>query len=242
MNAEQPKSQEANGKVLDFAKAKLNKGVEQNSVKATAQVLAAGVRKMRPLGPVKSRHDDLMAMPVDDRNEFLDALAQRMYNPGVVEKVWRKVKLFIPIAREKMFYEQAKDGTLTAMLMLGMIGERAEQERIAIHAEPGTIEKWFTKALPWIAKLDMEIASREFLELLALTLKAKGLVLETLKQTRHYVEIGTDAEAMNTAVEVTRGTVEDLANYAGRMPGHKDHKTPEEIDVDNAMGPESQAA
>jgi|GEM_PF-5254886 len=253
MNAEKERTSSGNNMVVDAMKNKLGKEVQANSLKASAQVLAAGIRRVKTLGPVKEQHDTLMAMPDELRNEFIQALANRTIDPEWWRPMYDKARMLLPFGVPRVFWEKAKDGTLAAMLMTGMVGDRATQEAFAKRAELGPVEGMVAKALPWITKLDIEPDTRAMLEVLTRFLQAKETLKDALTLTRKYVETGTDEQALGEAMKGMQKTVEaearrapevdntiqeteDAANMA-TLPVEGDKATERDIALGQIFGP-----
>lgn len=229
------------GKVLSFAEAKLKKELQKGGIAALSQAVAPYALKLRTAPFIRDLHEFLSQLPQAELDEFIDRVAGNSVDQAWYKDFTDKLRLLLPGGIVVVPYGKIKDYGTAFLLLTGTVGGEYAQEQMNERAQPGVVERILAKALPWVVKFDIEPDTRLMLEAFIKLIQVKGLTIEALTQLRKAVRA---AESADTNVDLNKvmGDVEDLANYAGRMPGHKDHKEPEEINLDNAMGPESRAA
>ncbi|MFT7183696.1 MAG: hypothetical protein ACI9QC_000015 [Oceanicoccus sp.] len=238
MNAERKEqspsqgSTEKAGQVVNFLEARLQKEMQTGGINKATTIAAPYLAQVNEIGFVRGRHDELMAMPDEVRTEFLKILADRTIDVTMYEAFKQKLRLLLPAGIAMVTYDAIKDGSYAAMLMLGLIGNERIQEAFAARANPGMIENILGKALPIIAKFDIEPDSRIALEFIAKAIKVKGITLETLRQLRAKVR---NAEGAKLSLESTLTDIESAANSA--LLPHANHKTREEMHLEAATGP-----
>lgn len=228
-------------KVLDLAKARLEEEIEKKGLSAISETVAPVISYVKEFSMVRDMHDEIQAMPPELQEEFLDGLARRTIDQEWWRQWYDQARMLMPMGVPKVLWEKAKDGTLAGLIMLGAVGTRAQQEAFALRAQPGMMESILMKALPWIIKLDPEPDTKAALTVAIQMMKAKGMGLEVLKLVREGVERRDIMKAAEAELKETQRSTEDQTNLA-QLPVPGDKKTPEQIHVEQALGPDRKAA
>ncbi len=224
-------------RVINLAQRRLKKELASNQISAAMRIIAPYILKAREVSFIADRHQNLMDMPQELRNEFIDNLARETVNPTLLDRLKKSALKSLPGMQFFVTLEDVKNGSLAIMLLSGMIGDEETQERFATHTNPGKIELLMQKALPWLAKLDIEPDTRAILEMLIIAFKAKTVTIDALKKLREEVKKAESDPESRAAIKNTLEQTECDANYAALMPATNNKKTAPEINMDNSLGP-----
>lgn len=142
------------------------------------------VEKLRNNDTVADMDKFLTSMTPENRSKFLEIALDTSLDSTMWQRFLDTVSLVFLPWKAKRIYDNVKNGTYAALLLMGAIGTAEDQTYVAERVTPGFIENNLVKALKVIALWDPELVSKEFITAVTTAIKAKGLALEILGGTR----------------------------------------------------------